>query len=222
MLKVCGRVRYRYPLQYRKLFYKSKYVRQHSCRCVLTFMGCVSSVIRIRYLHLCWPGSISLVSRFLTGSLSRHWLAGIPGTPLTFPTPLRAFKLSKLHPKASLPLRQHSSCVRHPDRSLSAMSHMINALATPEQLYQRSSFGSLPTDLQDSIFFSTQCLTQAAGLLLKLPQSVTAQANVLLARYWLVEPILAHEFSVCPFPFNLLVQVMGAGWRALQGPGKKI
>ena len=78
------------------------------------------------------------------------------------------------------------------------MSHMINPLATPEQLYQRRSFSALPTELQDAIFFSTQCLTQAAGLLLQLPQSVTAQANVLLARYWLVEPMMFHEFSVSP------------------------
>ncbi|KAK1783119.1 cyclin-like protein [Copromyces sp. CBS 386.78] len=75
------------------------------------------------------------------------------------------------------------------------MSHMINPLATPEQLYQRRSFSALPTELQDAIFFSTQCLTQAAGLLLQLPQSVTAQANVLLARYWLEEPMMDHEFS---------------------------
>ncbi|KAJ4418181.1 hypothetical protein N0V85_001545 [Neurospora sp. IMI 360204] len=75
------------------------------------------------------------------------------------------------------------------------MSHMINPLATPEQLYQRRSFSALPTELQDAIFFSTQCLTQAAGLLLQLPQSVTTQANVLLARYWLIEPMISHEFS---------------------------
>ena len=76
------------------------------------------------------------------------------------------------------------------------MSHMTNPLATPEQLYQRRSFSSLPTELQDVIFFSAQCLTQAAGILLQLPQSSTAQANVILARYWLVEPFMAHEFSV--------------------------
>ncbi|KAK4240903.1 cyclin-L2 [Achaetomium macrosporum] len=75
------------------------------------------------------------------------------------------------------------------------MSHMANPLATPDQLFQRRSFGALPTELQDTIFFATQCLTQAAGILLELPQSLTAQANVLLARYWLVEPMLAHEFS---------------------------
>lgn len=76
------------------------------------------------------------------------------------------------------------------------MAHLINALATPEQLYRRSTFASLPLDLQETVFFATQCLTQAAGLLLELPQSVTAQANVILARYWLVESPTAYEFSV--------------------------
>lgn len=76
------------------------------------------------------------------------------------------------------------------------MSHMTNPLATAEQLYRRSSLAALPPDLQDTIFFATQCLTQAAGLLLRLPQSVTAQANVILARYWLVESPLHSEFSV--------------------------
>ncbi|KAI0022727.1 hypothetical protein F4780DRAFT_777480 [Xylariomycetidae sp. FL0641] len=75
------------------------------------------------------------------------------------------------------------------------MAHMTNPLATVDQLYRRSSFGALPPDLQDLIFFATQCLTQAAGVLLRIPQSVTAQANVLLARYWLVESPLADEFA---------------------------
>ncbi|KAI1430383.1 cyclin [Xylaria sp. FL1777] len=76
------------------------------------------------------------------------------------------------------------------------MAHMTNPLATVDQLYRRtSSFSALPSDLQDAIFFATQTLTQAAGLLLRLPQSVTAQANVVLARYWLEEPLLADEFS---------------------------
>lgn len=82
---------------------------------------------------------------------------------------------------------------------------MTNPLATPDQLFQRRSFGALPIELQDTIFFATQCLTQSAGVLLQLPQSVTAQANVLLARYWLVEPSMSHEFSVRfpPSPLHL-------------------
>ncbi|KAI5919878.1 cyclin-like protein [Camillea tinctor] len=75
------------------------------------------------------------------------------------------------------------------------MAHMTNPLATVDQLYRRTSFSALPSDLQDVIFFTTQCLTQAAGILLRIPQSVTAQANVILARYWLVESPLSHEFS---------------------------
>ncbi|KAI1328348.1 cyclin-like protein [Xylariaceae sp. FL0255] len=75
-------------------------------------------------------------------------------------------------------------------------THLTNPLATVDQLYRRTtSFGTLPSDLQEAIFFATQSLTQAAGLLLRLPQSVTAQANVVLARYWLVDSLLANEFS---------------------------
>ncbi|KAK6077505.1 cyclin domain-containing protein [Seiridium cupressi] len=63
------------------------------------------------------------------------------------------------------------------------MSHMANPLATVDQLYKYKSLSALPQDLQDTIFYQVQLLTQAAGLLLRLPQSVTAQANILLARY---------------------------------------
>lgn len=34
---------------------------------------------------------------------------------------------------------------------------------------------------------------------MQLPQSVTAQANVLLARFWLGQSPMAHEFSVGAF-----------------------
>lgn len=89
------------------------------------------------------------------------------------------------------------------------MSHLTNPLATPDQLYRRSQFSALPTDLQDLIFFQSQALTQAAGLLLQLPQSVTAQANVLLARFWLVEPLLSHEFSSASAAALYLVAKLG-------------
>ncbi|PFH60990.1 hypothetical protein XA68_18463 [Ophiocordyceps unilateralis] len=75
------------------------------------------------------------------------------------------------------------------------MSLLANPLATDSQLQLRLSLSSLPQDLYESVFIATQCLTQAAGLLLRLPQSVTAQANVILARYWLVDSPMAHEFS---------------------------
>lgn len=78
---------------------------------------------------------------------------------------------------------------------------MTNPLASAEQLYHHRNLGSLPDDLQDVIFYTTQCLTQSAGVLLQLPQSVTAQANVILARYWLAEsrPLMSNEFSVSAY-----------------------
>ena len=87
--------------------------------------------------------------------------------------------------------------------------HLTNPLATPDQVYRRTNFSALPTDLQDLIFFQSQQLTQSAGLLLQLPQSVTAQANVLLARFWLVEPILSQEFAPLSAAALYLVAKLG-------------
>ncbi|KAK0391249.1 hypothetical protein NLU13_0750 [Sarocladium strictum] len=89
------------------------------------------------------------------------------------------------------------------------MAHLTNPLATPDQLYNRNSLSSLPQDVQEAVFIATQCLTQAAGLLLDLPQSVTAQANVILARYWLVEPPMAHEFSHASAASIFIVSKLG-------------
>ncbi|KAI1105824.1 cyclin-like protein [Jackrogersella minutella] len=90
------------------------------------------------------------------------------------------------------------------------MAHMKNPLATPDQLYQRTSFSALPSDLQDMIFFTTQVLTQAAGILLRIPQSVASQAGVVLARYWLVESPLSYEFSDVSAAALFLVAKLGA------------
>jgi hypothetical protein len=76
------------------------------------------------------------------------------------------------------------------------MTHLSNPLATAEQLYQNLSQNPLPIELQDSIRFYTARLTQAAGILLRLPQDITAQANVLLFRYWVVDSLMRFEFSV--------------------------
>ncbi|KAF4988701.1 hypothetical protein FDECE_14957 [Fusarium decemcellulare] len=89
------------------------------------------------------------------------------------------------------------------------MAHLLNPLATASQLYHRSSFSTLPQDLQDAVFITTQCLTQAAGQLLELPQSVTAQANVILGRYWLVDSPMANEFSDTSAAALYLVSKMG-------------
>ncbi|RDW77795.1 hypothetical protein BP6252_05848 [Coleophoma cylindrospora] len=75
------------------------------------------------------------------------------------------------------------------------MSHLSNPLASAAQLFSRTSDNALPIELQDSIRFYTARLTQAAGILLRLPQDITAQANVLLHRYWLMDDLMQHEFS---------------------------
>lgn len=81
------------------------------------------------------------------------------------------------------------------------MAHLTNPLATPSQLFALSALNyPLPPDLQASIRYYTARLTQAAGLLLRLPQDITAQANVLLFRYWVVDPLMQWEFSVRIFP----------------------
>jgi len=76
------------------------------------------------------------------------------------------------------------------------MLHMLNPLVTAEQLAKRITSGPLPSELNDIILYQLQCLTQAAGVLLELPQSVTAQANVVIARYWMVAEPLEYEFNV--------------------------
>lgn len=77
------------------------------------------------------------------------------------------------------------------------MTHLSNPLVTTTQLYDSITSNALPLELQDSIRFYTARLTQAAGLLLRLPQSITAQANVLLFRYWMVDDLMRFEFAVC-------------------------
>ncbi|CAK7199745.1 hypothetical protein SEUCBS139899_002428 [Sporothrix eucalyptigena] len=78
------------------------------------------------------------------------------------------------------------------------MSHLTNPLATAAQLARcrnRSASLPLPDELLDAVFFATQRLTQAAGLLLELPQSTTARANVLLTRYWVQSPGFEVDLS---------------------------
>jgi len=75
-------------------------------------------------------------------------------------------------------------------------SLLSNPLASAEQLSNRASNSQFPSDALDAVFVAVQCLTQAAGLLLDIPQSTTAQANVVLARYWVSEPPETLEFSV--------------------------
>ncbi|KAE9370976.1 hypothetical protein N431DRAFT_546659 [Stipitochalara longipes BDJ] len=97
------------------------------------------------------------------------------------------------------------------------MAHLTNPLATPSQLYALTNLNSpLPVDLQHSIRFYTSRLTQAAGLLLRLPQDITAQANVLLYRYWLVDPLLSWEFSDVSAAVLYLTAKISASPRSLR------
>ncbi|KAG0650212.1 Cyclin-L2 [Hyphodiscus hymeniophilus] len=96
------------------------------------------------------------------------------------------------------------------------MSHLSNPLATPSQLFKVSSSNALPIELQDSIRFYTARLIQAAGILLRLPQDITAQANVLLFRYWLVDDLMAHEFSDVSAAIVYLTAKISASPRSLR------
>ncbi|KAH6687751.1 cyclin domain-containing protein [Plectosphaerella plurivora] len=90
------------------------------------------------------------------------------------------------------------------------MAHMANPIAEPGQLHIRASRTSEPSDVLDIIFYQTQCLTQAAGMLLELPQSATAQANVLLGRFWLSVSPMSHEFSDVSAAAIYIVTKMGS------------
>ncbi|KAK5016228.1 cyclin-like protein [Cryomyces antarcticus] len=65
-------------------------------------------------------------------------------------------------------------------------SQLWNPLATAEQLAtSRSQQDGVPADLEASIRFAGARLTQAAGILLQLPQEIIAQAVVLFTRFWI-------------------------------------
>jgi len=65
-------------------------------------------------------------------------------------------------------------------------SPLTNPLATVAQLESSGSqLDGIPSDLEDSIRFAGARLAQAAGILLRLPQEVIAQAIVVFMRFWL-------------------------------------
>ena len=69
------------------------------------------------------------------------------------------------------------------DEQLSSLS---NSLATIDQLSTSSSqLDAVPADLESSLRFAGAQLTQAAGILLRLPQEIIAQAVVILYRFYL-------------------------------------
>lgn len=64
-------------------------------------------------------------------------------------------------------------------------SHLTNPLVTSAHLETSASqLDGVPKDLEDSIRYETTRLLQLAGILLKLPQELIAQAVVILSRYW--------------------------------------
>lgn len=65
------------------------------------------------------------------------------------------------------------------------LSHLTNPLATPVQLQSSSSqIDGVPADLEDSIRYEGVRLLQAAGVLLRLPQELIAEAIVTFTRFW--------------------------------------
>lgn len=65
------------------------------------------------------------------------------------------------------------------------VSSLSNPLATVEQLSTSSSqLDGVPPDLEGSLRFAGAQLTQAAGILLRLPQEIIAQAIVIFYRFY--------------------------------------
>jgi hypothetical protein len=72
-----------------------------------------------------------------------------------------------------------------PSATMLPLSNLSNPLVTPDQLVSSGSqVDGVPRDLEDSIRYAGARLTQAAGILLRLPQDVIAQAIVLFTRFW--------------------------------------
>jgi len=67
-----------------------------------------------------------------------------------------------------------------------APSQLANPLASVEQLANSGSqLDGVPADLERSIIYAGCRLTQAAGVLLRLPQEIIAQAIVIFTRFWI-------------------------------------
>lgn len=67
----------------------------------------------------------------------------------------------------------------------SRTSHLLNPIATSAQLETSASrLDGVAKDIEDSVRFETSRMLQAAGILLRLPQELIAQAIVILQRYW--------------------------------------
>lgn len=66
------------------------------------------------------------------------------------------------------------------------LSSLSNPLATVDQLSTSSSqLDGVPADLESSLRFAGTQLTQAAGILLRLPHEIIAQAIVIFYRFYI-------------------------------------
>lgn len=68
---------------------------------------------------------------------------------------------------------------------ITEVEHLTNPLVTVEQLYSLQDDDRNHTENGQSVRFAQALLTQAAGILLRLPQEVVATSLVLLQRFWL-------------------------------------
>ena len=69
--------------------------------------------------------------------------------------------------------------------SHNGLSRLSNPLVTSEQLLNSTSqLDGVPPDLEASVRYAGAQLTQAAGILLDLPQDLAAQGVVLFTRFW--------------------------------------
>ncbi|KAL9112882.1 MAG: hypothetical protein Q9227_002959 [Pyrenula ochraceoflavens] len=71
---------------------------------------------------------------------------------------------------------------------IAALDRIANPLATPEQIIDlRDSDAVNSLEKADSVRFVQSQLTQAAGVLLRIPQEIISQAIILITRFWLAE-----------------------------------
>ena len=72
------------------------------------------------------------------------------------------------------------------DQEANQLSSLCHFLATPEQLSTSSSqLDAVPVALESSVRFAGTQLTQAAGILLRLPQDIIAHAIVIFLRFFI-------------------------------------
>lgn len=95
--------------------------------------------------------------------------------------------------------------------AVTALQHLSNALATPEQLSSSSSsIDGVTPDLEASLRFAGAQLTHAAGILLRLSQDIIAQAIVTYTRFWIGPEggsMRIYSVKVCPLRFNCCILV---------------